>query len=67
MFHCLINLARIALLANIITLIASIAYPSAATTFAFIDIDTPKTENLLLSPQVEEDPDEEPGTVVDPN
>ncbi len=65
MFYCFINLARIALLANIITLIASIAYPSAATTFAFID--TPKTENLLLSPQVEEDPDEEPGTVVDPN
>ena len=61
MLFCFINLDKIALLANIITLI-TIACPSTATTFAFID--TPETANLLLSPQAEE---EEPGKTVPPN
>ena len=43
-----------------------IACPPTATTFAFIDIDTPETENLLLSPQKAEDPDDEPGNTVPP-
>ncbi|MDE5123593.1 MAG: hypothetical protein O4965_27555 [Trichodesmium sp. St19_bin1] len=51
-------------MANIMTLIA-IASPSTATTFTFTDI--PYSENLLLSIQQEEDPDEEPGETVIPN
>jgi len=86
MFCRFINLARTALLANIITLMAFssvadmkrcatlkaqpsgsyIACPSTATTFAFIDIDTPETKNLLLTPQKPEDPDDEDGEVIPP-
>ena len=69
MLSCSINLNNsykfFALLANIIVPIAYIVCPSEATTFAFID--TPETEKLLLSPQQEEDPDDEPGKTVPPN
>lgn len=42
-----------------------IASPSIAITFILTDISYP--ENLLLSVQQEEDPDEEPGKAVVPN
>ena len=75
MFSDFISLNLIALLANIIALTAltetSSSYipssPSEATTLTFAFIDTPEIEKLLLSPQEEEDPDEEPGNTIPPN
>lgn len=68
MLSCFINLSCyykfLALLATIIVPFA-IVCPSEATTFTFID--TPETEKLLLSPQAEEDPDDEPGNSIPPN
>ncbi|NEQ41845.1 MAG: hypothetical protein F6K40_38965 [Okeania sp. SIO3I5] len=49
-----------------------IACPPTATTFAFIGIDTPETENLLLSseegkdPDPDPDPDKDKGKVIHP-
>ncbi|NEP80528.1 MAG: hypothetical protein F6K17_13865 [Okeania sp. SIO3C4] len=74
MLSCVINLQHIALVANIIALTALaepsgsyITYsPSETTTLNFAFIDTPEIEKLLLSPQEEEDPDEEPGNTIPP-
>ncbi|NEO57979.1 MAG: hypothetical protein F6K54_35935 [Okeania sp. SIO3B5] len=70
-----ISLNLIALLPNIIALTTLPEYsdsyitfsPSKATTLTFAFIDTPEIEKLLLSPQEEEDPDEEPGNTLPPN
>ncbi|MDJ0555852.1 MAG: hypothetical protein QNJ68_15700 [Microcoleaceae cyanobacterium MO_207.B10] len=68
MLSCFINLNNsykfFALVASIILPLAVVC-PSTATTFAVMDI--PETENLLLSPQPEEDADEEPGKTIPPN
>lgn len=75
MLLCFISLNFIALLPNIIALRTLPEYgdsyitfsPSKAKTLTFAFIDAPEIEKLLLNPQEDEDPDEEPGNTLPPN